>query len=125
LPVTCVRGRLDAFPELTVTKPPRSPRTARPCPTSARRPAPILSSRYPGDPAKPAHRAPTLAARPTNTATPRPTKDRTPSATRHLTSQQPRGLHAEKSPTRHGLRKPRRLPKTSSGLLGPRPHPAM
>ena len=81
-----------------MTQPPRSPRTARPCPTSARRPAPILSSRYPGDPAKPAHRAPTLAARPTNAAAPRPTLDRTPSATRHLPAQQPRSLPAEKSP---------------------------
>ena len=81
-----------------MTKPPRSPRTARPCPTSARRPAPILASRYPEDPAKPAHRVPTLAARPTNAAAPCPTLDRTPSATRHLPTQQPRSLHAEKSP---------------------------
>ena len=81
-----------------MTKPPRSPRTARPCPTAARRPAPILSSRYPEDPAKPAHRLPTLAARPTNAAAPRPTLDRTPSATCHFPTQQPRSLHAEKSP---------------------------
>ena len=81
-----------------MTKPPRSPRTARPCPTSARRPAPILASRYPEAPAKPAHRVPTLAARPTNAAAPRPTLDRTPSATRHLPAQQPRSLPAEKSP---------------------------
>ena len=81
-----------------MTKQPSSPRTARPCPTAARRPAPILSSRYPEDPAKPAHRLPTLAAGPTNAAAPRPTLDRTPSATCHFPTQQPRSLHAEKSP---------------------------
>ena len=109
------------FPELTVTKPRSSPRAARPCLASARRPMPILSSRSPEDPAEPAHRAATPRRRANEYLGAAPNAGQDPF--RHASPPHPTTSKSSrrKIPQRHGLRKSRRLAKTSSGLLGPQP----
>ena len=104
-----------------MTEPLSSPRAARPCLASARRPMPMLSSRSPEDPAEPAHRAATPRRRANEYLGAEPYGGQDPF--RHASPPRPTTSKSSrrKIPQRHGLRKSRRLAKTSSGLLGPQP----